>query len=59
MRWIAWAWIVGPTSFSTSRRTGVFGSEARPMPIKPPIEVPTQSTLSAFNRASKVTMSAT
>ena len=41
----------GPTSFSTSRRIGVFGWAASIMPISPPIEVPTQSTSVTSSRA--------
>ena len=44
-------------SFSTSRVTGDSGSEASVMPIRPPIEVPTQCTLCAPIRAMSVTMS--
>ena len=47
----------GPTSLSNSLRIGDFGKPAKPMPIRPPIEVPNQSTDSAFSRASSVTMS--
>jgi hypothetical protein len=50
--------ITGPTSFSTSLRIGVSGWIASAMPIRPPIEVPTQSTLSAPILASSVAMSA-
>ena len=51
--------MLGPTSLSTSRRRGEPGSAARPRPISPPIEVPSQSTCSASSRASSVTMSDT
>ncbi len=59
MRVSATGSIVGPTSLSTSRRSGAPCSAATPRPISPPIEVPTQSTVPAFRRASSVTMSAT
>jgi hypothetical protein len=36
-----------PTSFITSLRTGEPGMPARIMPMMPPIEVPSQSTVSA------------
>ena len=49
----------GPTSFSSSLRIGVFGRPASPSPIRPPIDVPNQSTVSTFSRAISVTMSAT
>ena len=41
------------------RRIGVPSWAASAMPIRPPIEVPTQSTTCASSRASSVTMSAT
>ena len=50
---------LGPTSFNTSRRTGLLGSEANAKPIRPPMEVPTQSTCDTARRASTTTMSAT
>jgi hypothetical protein len=54
---------VGPMSLSTSLRIGFSGSDARPMPISPPIEVPNQSTAPpselAVTRATSVTMSLT
>ena len=59
MRAIAAGSRVGPTSLTTMRRNGVPCCAASPMPISPPIEVPTQSTVFAFSRASSVTMSAT
>ena len=37
--------ITGPASLSTSFATGVSGCAASAMPIRPPIEVPTQCTL--------------
>ena len=40
----------GPTSFSTSRRIGLASIAATPIPISPPIEVPTQSTSSSPSR---------
>ena len=46
-----------PTSFSTSLRTGEPGHAARIMPMMPPIEVPTQSTVSACRLAMSVAMS--
>ena len=58
MRVIASNWIVGPTSLSTRLLIGESASDAIPRPISPPIDVPTQSTLAAFRRASRVTMSA-
>jgi hypothetical protein len=44
MRCSAAGSITGPTSLSTSLRTGEPLRLARPRPIRPPIEVPTQST---------------
>ena len=49
----------GPASLITSFCTGVSGCAASAMPIRPPIEVPTQCTLSTSSRAISVTMSAT
>ena len=46
-------------SLMTSREIGEPGRPARPMPINPPIDVPSQWTVSASSRASSVTMSAT
>ena len=51
--------MTGPTSFSTSCFTGVPACAASAMPIRPPIEVPTQFTDSTSSRAISVTMSAT
>ena len=51
--------ISGPTSLSTSRRSGDPSMPASAMPISPPIETPTQSTVSTSRRAIRVTMSAT
>ena len=59
MRARAEASSTGPTSFSTRRCTGDLGSAATSRPIRPPMEVPTQSTVWASSRASRVTMSAT
>src|SRR4051794_12958545 len=47
----------GPTSFSTSFFTGEPGKAVRVMPIRPPIEVPTQCTVSTTRRAISATMS--
>jgi hypothetical protein len=47
----------GPTSLSTSFFTGESGNAARVIPIRPPSEVPTQSTASTSRRAISVTMS--
>ena len=51
--------ITGPASFSTSFATGVPFCAASAMPIRPPIEVPTQCTCSTSRRAISVTVSAT
>ena len=59
MRAMPAASIAGPTSFRTRREIGEPGSAARAMPIRPPIDVPTQCTVVASRRASSVTMSAT
>ena len=49
----------GPTSFSSSFWIGEFGNPASPMPIRPPMDVPNQSTFPTFSRAISVTMSET
>lgn len=49
----------GPTSLTIIRRSGEPGSPASAMPIRPPIDVPNQSTDSTSSRAISVTMSAT
>ncbi len=59
MRCSASGSMLGPTSLSTRRCSGVPGSEASAKPISPPIEVPTQSIVRAFRRASSTTISAT
>src|SRR5579871_4159245 len=48
----------GPTSFSTSRRTGWFGSPAKNMPTSPPSEVPTQSIAAVSRRANSAAQTA-
>jgi hypothetical protein len=50
--------MTGPTSFSTMRWIGEPACAASAMPIRPPIEVPTQLTDSTSSRAISVTMSA-
>jgi hypothetical protein len=51
IRWSAAASIVGPTSLTTRRCTGVPGCAALTMPRMPPIDVPTHDTRSAPLRA--------
>ena len=53
MRSIAAGSIVGPTSLTTSFLTGLFGCAAITIPSRPPIEVPTQSIVSAPLRATR------
>ncbi len=48
----------GPTSFITNRRIGEFGCAASSMPISPPMDVPTQSTLCAPLRAMSAAIAA-
>ena len=50
--------MTGEASFKTSLATGLPGS-ASAMPMRPPIEVPSQFTASTSRRAMSVTMSAT
>jgi hypothetical protein len=57
MRTIAALGITQPKSFITSLRTGVPGIAASIMPKIPPIDVPSQSTVSAWRLAMRVTMS--
>ncbi len=59
MRFNATGSICGPTSLSRSLRIGEFGNPANAVPIRPPIDVPNQSTVSTFSRAMSVTMSET
>ena len=54
-RFLRYEW---PMWFKTSRLIGVFGCAARIIPICPPIDVPTQSTLLPRSRASSAVMSA-
>ena len=49
----------GPTSLMIIWRIGDCGWPASAIPIRPPIDVPTQSTLSTSSRAINVTMSET
>ena len=51
--------MTGEASFKTSLATGLPGSAASAMPMRPPIEVPSQFTASTSRRAMSVTMSAT
>jgi hypothetical protein len=55
MRSIAAGSMTGPTSLTTSRAIGLAVCAAATMPRSPPIEVPTQSTVSAPLRAISAT----